>query len=384
MKSVDSDLFSDLFSRKLQRLETALLSTLLLNYYDRESRDLPWRGERSLYRIWVSEIMLQQTGVATVIPYYHRFLKRFPSIDALASASVDAVLHAWQGLGYYQRARRLHAAAQWMVQSNNGLFPVKFSELIQLPGVGRTTAGAILAVGCGQRHAILDGNVKRVLSRLLAVDHPLSESSVIRALWSAADAFTPENRPGDYAQAIMDLGATVCTPVKPDCQRCPWSSFCLGLKTSHPENFPVRDSATSKPRVMQTALLLFRVQDGALLLSKRPEKGLLGGLWEPLSGEFVQEGDHQTPIKNLANRLGISLTTITALEPVKHVFTHFHLTVYPNRADCTDCTDCADDTDDALKVSNRLRWVAPKELNRLPLSTLHRKVLHRGGVSLSA
>ncbi|MBF0186932.1 MAG: A/G-specific adenine glycosylase, partial [Magnetococcales bacterium] len=216
------------------------LARQLLDHYDRHGRDLPWRGISDLYAIWISEIMLQQTGVSVVIPYYTRFLERFPTVTSLADASLDAVLSLWQGLGYYRRARHLHTAARLIQTKHGGEFPEEVDQVTALPGVGPSTAHAILAIGREQRLPILDGNVKRVLSRLLAWPHPMGVSRHEKPLWTIADLLTPEQRPGDYAQAIMDLGATLCRRSRPQCERCPWSGACRAFACQSVESFPVK------------------------------------------------------------------------------------------------------------------------------------------------
>ena len=212
-------------------------SDRILAWYDRHGRkDLPWQRERSPYRVWVSEIMLQQTQVATVIPYFERFMARFPDCGALADADLDAVLHLWSGLGYYARARNLHRAARVVRDEHAGTFPTDFDTVVALPGIGRSTAGAILAQACGQRHAILDGNVKRVLARHHAVAGWPGETAVANRLWDYAEGHTPLKRVADYTQAMMDLGATVCTRARPRCGECPLADSCAAHSAGNPRD----------------------------------------------------------------------------------------------------------------------------------------------------
>ena len=307
------------------------LAQRLLDHYDREGRKLPWRGERNLYRIWISEIMLQQTGVTTVLSYYPRFLNRFPTIQQLASASEQEILSQWQGLGYYRRAHHLHQAAKQVVTHMNGQLPEQLEILLRLPGIGPSTAAAILAIGRDQHHAILDGNVKRVLSRLMALDEPLNRSSAQHALWSLARELTPEHRPGDYAQAIMDLGATLCTRTQPACHRCPWSNHCQAYSQGKSSAYPRQTARPVKPHRAELSFLMMDEQN-RLLLCQRPAHGLLAGLWEPPSVPVATEN---LPMANpdmaatLLRHYGVKTSPLKAMAAVKHNFTHFHLTVFP-------------------------------------------------------
>ena len=348
------------------------LAQKLLAFYDREGRQLPWRGVRDLYAIWVSEVMLQQTGVVTVLSYYQPFLERFPTVHHLALAEEEAVLGQWQGLGYYRRARHLHRAAG-LIMANGGNLPESLADWVALPGVGPSTAAAILAIGRDQPHTIFDGNVKRVLARLMALPHPLTRAIGRRQVWALAQSLTPTHRPGDYAQAIMDLGATVCTRICPTCQQCPWRIHCHAFARSEPTAFPIQVVRLPKPRRFQWSLLLRDAQE-RLLLCQRPSDGLLAGLWEPLASPFATsdlqplEGRQLAPY--LLNRFGLKTTHPTSLPTVRHTFTHFHLTVYPFQCHWAG---------GAVKPDGyqRCRWVAGHEISSLPLATLHRKILSR-------
>ena len=350
----------------------ATLARQLLAFYDREGRHLPWRGERDLYRIWVSEVMLQQTGVVTVLPYYERFLERFPDVQSLARAEEGEVLTVWQGLGYYRRARHLHQAAQRVVESMGGIVPEQLTVLLSLPGIGPSTAAAILAIGRDQPHAILDGNVKRVLARLMALPDSLSTGKAQRELWALAKKLTPSQRPGDYAQAIMDLGATVCTRTRPACDRCPWQTHCLAHAQGKSTAFPVLLPRPPKPRRTQWSAL---VMDGQkrLLFYQRPPEGLLAGLWEPPS-VAMEEGDH--PLEGLGvthallQRFGLETTHAVPLQHVQHTFTHFHLRVHP--------FICFwEQGQPRLEGCQAYRWLALEKVSELPMATLDRKILDR-------
>ena len=249
----------------------------LLAWFDVHGRkDLPWQVDDS-YAIWISEIMLQQTQVQTVIPYYERFMLRFPDAVALADAPLDEVLHHWSGLGYYARARNLHAAAEIVRDQHGGRFPTSFDDVEALPGVGRSTAGAIIALSSGERHPILDGNVKRVLARHAAIDGWPGKTDVANALWALAEEHTPTERVADYTQAIMDLGATLCTRSRPRCAACPVHADCRACAMDAVERFPGKKPKKAKPRKVTT--MLMAVSRDSLYLERRPAAGIWGGLW---------------------------------------------------------------------------------------------------------
>lgn len=295
----------------------------LLAWSKRHGRhDLPWQKQRTPYRVWVSEIMLQQTQVATVIPYYHRFIKRFPSLLSLADAPQDEVLHLWTGLGYYARARNLQKAAQLIRDQHAGRFPKDLESVQALPGIGRSTAGAILALSLGQRHPILDGNVKRVLTRHGAIAGWPGDKKVEQKLWALADDYTPKVRAADYTQAIMDLGATLCTRSKPRCGECPVAADCKARKLGTQSRFPA-----SKPRktlpVRRTRMLML-VADGAVLLEKRPPAGIWGGLWG--FPELAADADVAAWCRQ---RFGAVPRSMKTHDELRHTFSHFHLDIEP-------------------------------------------------------
>lgn len=292
----------------------------LLDWFDVHGRkDLPWQQDISPYRVWVSEIMLQQTQVATVIPYYERFMQRFPSVDLLAAAKSDEVLHLWTGLGYYARARNLHACAQRIMQAHNGEFPMDVEQLEMLPGIGRSTAGAIKAICSNQRAAILDGNVKRVLARCFAVAGWPGTSATQKALWVIAEELTPTDRVADYTQAIMDLGAMVCTRSSPDCNACPFSDDCRARISDTISEYPGKKPKKTLP-VRRTTMLIVRQKNAEVLLQKRPDSGLWGGLW---SFPETEDLDHFLDMQQL------TAIQIESLTPFRHTFTHFHLQISP-------------------------------------------------------
>src|SRR5215469_6941034 len=295
----------------------------LLAWYDRHRRDLPWRAAPGVrpdpYRVWLSEIMLQQTTVASVAPYFDRFVARWPDISALAAASLQEVLHLWQGLGYYARARNLHACAHVVVERHRGVFPEEPAALRALPGIGDYTAAAIAAIAFDRRKAAVDGNAERVLARLYAVTDPVPAAKP--RLQALAERLVPEQRPGDFAQALMDLGATICTPRRPRCILCPWRSCCAAAASSLAEELPLRGEKPERRLRHGVAFWLTRA-DGAVLLRRRPEKGLLGGMTE------IPSTSWRAAPWSLAEALQVA-PAAAAWSPlpgiVRHGFTHFLL-----------------------------------------------------------
>ena len=295
----------------------------LLRWHDEFGRkDLPWQQDPTPYRVWVSEIMLQQTQVATVIPYYLRFTESFPDIDTLANASTDNVLHHWSGLGYYARARNLHRTAQIVRDEHKGVFPTDFDEVIDLPGIGQSTAGAILSLACGQRHPILDGNAKRVIARFRAVEGWPGTTAVLKKLWALADEHTPQRDVAQYTQAIMDLGATVCTRSNPDCRSCPISDSCVAFKTDATGDFPQRKPARDKP-LRQTHMVLAHI-DSAVYLERRPAKGIWGGLWS-----LPELGSEKDVNQWCERELNVQPETLDRWNTMRHSFTHYDLDIRP-------------------------------------------------------
>ncbi len=298
---------------------------LLLSWYDKQGRNhLPWRQTISAYRVWVSEIMLQQTQVKTVIPYFERFIARFPTVNELAHATEDEVLHLWTGLGYYARGRNLHRAAQYIVNHHNGLFPTTLEDIQALPGIGRSTAGAILAIATGRKAAILDGNVKRVLARFHRVVGVPSQTTVTKQLWELAEQYTPEKQTADYTQAIMDLGALICTRTKPLCELCPVASGCQAYLHHDQDQFP-----TPKPRkiipLREINMLIFHdKKSNRVFLEKRPPVGIWGGLWG-----FPECAIDTNIIEWCATNLHIKVEKTQTLAPFKHTFSHFQLMINP-------------------------------------------------------
>lgn len=294
-------------------------------------KHLPWQQDPTPYRVWVSEIMLQQTQVNTVIPFYLRFMDRFPDVPSLAGAALDEVLHLWTGLGYYARARNLHSAAKILMQRYGGNFPGTLEQALELPGIGRSTAGAILALSRGERHAILDGNVRRVLSRVFAVEGDPSKAATLATLWQWAERCTPVQEVAGYTQGIMDLGATLCTRTSPACARCPMESGCLAARDGRQVELPSPRRPRERPSREVTLLLAESCAQGtrAVLLERRAESGVWGGLWSPPEFE-----SREVALAWCRQELGEPVSLPQSLPPIDHAFTHFDLRLHPLRVCC--------------------------------------------------
>ena len=301
---------------------TAAFATRVIAWQRQHGRhDLPWQGTRDPYRIWVSEIMLQQTQVATVIPYFARFVARFPDVAALAGATEEVVLTHWSGLGYYSRARNLLRAAMCVRDSHGGAFPRRFEDILALPGIGRSTAGAIASLAFGARHAILDGNVKRVLARHAGIAGP-SLATFNERMWVLAESRLPARGVETYAQGIMDLGATLCTRSNPSCKRCPVRSDCVAFTRGLTAALPVVAKRKPVPRRSTTMILLTHGRD--VLLERRPAPGIWGGLWS-----FPETDDPAGITAICRSRLGATVSTVEPLAAISHGFTHFSLDIRP-------------------------------------------------------
>jgi len=309
------------------RKQPAAFHHRLLLWWDECGRkDLPWQHPRTPYRVWISEIMLQQTQVSTVIPYFERWMDSFPDLSSLAQASLDDVLAHWAGLGYYARARNLHNAAVICMQQHAGELPAKAKSLLALPGIGRSTANAIISQSTDQPRAILDGNVRRVLARHANIEGWTGQAAIQNRLWAEAECRLPGSRGADYTQAIMDLGAMVCTRSNPACDQCPVASDCQGLLKNRVDELPSPKPATRVSDRTVYMLVLSNGQ-GKVLLEKRPPVGIWGGLW------CLPEGDS---IEAIEASLGISATVITALPPVEHRLSHIRMTIHPVLATARD------------------------------------------------
>ncbi len=328
-------------------IDPELFAERLLGWFDRHGRKtLPWQQNPTPYRVWVSEVMLQQTQVATVIPYYQRFMARFPDVESLAGAPLDEVLHLWTGLGYYARARNLQACAKVLVERHGGDFPRGVEAVTALPGIGRSTAGAILALSRGERHPILDGNAKRVLARVFGIDGDPSSPGVLKALWSRADACTPPARAANYTQAIMDLGATLCTRARPACTLCPMSDGCRAAREGRQSELPGRKQRRARAS-REAVLLIAETGENALravFLERRPSAGIWGGLWSP-----PQFDTESAALEWCRRELG-GLELSEKLPAIEHGFTHFDLRLSPVRVRCAPSLEVRE-SDDRLWYS---------------------------------
>jgi A/G-specific adenine glycosylase len=298
---------------------------LLLAWFDQHGRkSLPWQQNSAPYGIWISEIMLQQTRVETVIPYYQKFMARFPDCATLAKAELDEVMTNWAGLGYYARARNLHLAAKIIRDEHKNVFPSTLESVMALPGIGRSTAGAILAFSKNARYPILDGNVKRVLARFFAISGYPGSKKVENELWRLSDQLTPEDRVADYTQAIMDLGAMICTRKQPDCAACPLQHECVSLRQGDPESYPAPRPAVNRP-LRHSRMLLLQNQNAEYLFVKRPPSGIWGGMW--VLPELI---DAKVTYQDWCDaELGLSVSPGKPLSIIRHSFTHFELDIQP-------------------------------------------------------
>ncbi len=301
------------------------ISTKLLAWFDVHGRkNLPWQQNRTPYRVWVSEIMLQQTQVTTVIPYYQKFMASFPDVNALANAHEDEVLKHWSGLGYYARARNLHKAAKIVQSDYGGVFPLVFDAVLALPGIGRSTAGAILSLSQGQHHVILDGNVKRVMARLYCIEGWYGHLKVQNKLWALAAQHTPRQRVADYNQAIMDLGATLCVRGKSvQCESCPLSRYCMAYQTDQVSRFPQSRPKQVMP-VRKTCMLMVCNENNEVLINKRPPAGIWGGLWS-----FPQVDEDENIDEWVARTMPFVDSELRPWAEIRHTFSHFHLDITP-------------------------------------------------------
>ncbi|WP_323813126.1 A/G-specific adenine glycosylase [Cellvibrio sp. NN19] len=298
-------------------------SASILKWFDKHGRKhLPWQQDISAYRVWLSEIMLQQTQVTTVIPYFERFIARFPNVESLAAAPIDEVLHLWTGLGYYARARNLHKCAQVVVNQYGGEFPATVDALADLPGIGRSTAGAIVSIAFQKRAAILDGNVKRVLARYHAVDGWPGQLDVANQLWEIAENYTPKIRANHYTQAMMDMGATLCTRSKPKCELCPINMGCVAFGQGNPASYPGKKPKKTLPE-KSVQLLMLRNPAGDLLLQQRPAQGIWGGLWS--FPELASEMDAQEYAEDHYGEV----IAQEQWDTYRHTFSHYHLDITP-------------------------------------------------------
>jgi A/G-specific adenine glycosylase len=355
-------------SAKLQG--RAALARALVHWFDRDARDLPWRRTRNLYAIWISEIMLQQTQVATVVPYYERFLARFPDVAALAAADEQEVLWHWEGLGYYRRARQLHAAAQQIVSNHGGEFPTDFAAVRALPGIGRYTAGAILSIGLDQRLPILEANTIRVFSRLTGFLGDPSASAGQKHLWSIAESLLPRRRCGSFNQALMELGSEICTPRSPACDRCPIAAHCEARRLNKVHAIPHPPRPTNYEDLVELAVI---IQHRRRVLLRQCQAGeRWAGLWDfPrfAADKALSPLDHQHIVVQTKQLTGLSITSGPRIATLKHGVTRFRITLHCHEAKLAHGADskCPPRTENT-------RWVPIKDLKEYPLSVTGRRI----------
>jgi A/G-specific adenine glycosylase len=348
------------------QIATTEIQKNLIAWFRKNARDLPWRHTKDPYAIWVSEIMLQQTQVSTVVPYYERFLKSFPTVKDLAGSPLLKVLKAWEGLGYYSRARSLHAASRTIFTRFGGKVPGSERDLLSLPGVGRYTAGAILSIAFNKDAPVLDANVRRVLSRLFAVSEPPGAGRE-RDLWNLSESMVPKGRAASFNQALMDLGATVCLPKRPHCTRCPIHGLCGARESGHPEDFPEKAVKKRTPHVEAVAAVILK--NGCVLLNQRPPKGLLGGLWE--FPNWATEGKKdliRLLRRQLATQAGVRVNAMRPVGAFRQTYSHFSLTLHAYSSEVLDA--------DPSKA-----WIPVDEVHLLPMSAIHRRIAQKIGIN---
>jgi len=334
------------------------IQTQLLQWFKKKGRVLPWRKTRDPYAIWVSEIMLQQTQVAMVIPYYQRFLKSFPTIRHLAKTDLSKVLKVWEGLGYYSRARNLHRASQIVLNHFHGRIPDTLKDLLSLPGIGRSTAGAILSFAFHKDAPILDGNAKRVFSRLFTVSGSPGERKTQQLLWQLSESLVPRGFSNPFNQALMDLGSMLCTTKEPQCLRCPLRNLCQGYLSGKPESYPPQITKKTIPHI--TAISAVIEKDKKVLLNQRPPVGLLGGLWEFPNWKI--EGEKRFVLRSyLKKEMGINVKVKESIGTFKQTYSHFKLTLQ--------VFDCHH-----LNGKGKWKWVPIHQLHFFPMSRIHRRI----------
>jgi A/G-specific adenine glycosylase len=334
------------------------IQSKLLRWFKKNARDLPWRKTRDPYAIWVSEVMLQQTQVLTVIPYYQKFLKSFPTLYHLAKAPLLRVLKLWEGLGYYSRARNLHRASKIILGKFQGKIPDTLDDLLTLPGLGRYTVGAILSIAYNKDAPILDGNVKRVLSRLYALSGDPKKTEGF--LWQLSESLIPHGRANAFNQALMDLGSMICTPKDPQCPRCPLLDECKGKASGNPESYPSRTIKKRIPHVKALSAVIRR--NGKILIRQRPPEGLLGGLWEFPNWKIEEIGRSRLRLRNhIRKETGMNVNVGESIGTFQQTFSHFKLTLKVFNCEVID-------------GRGKGKWVPLKNLSHLPMSRIHRRI----------
>lgn len=359
------------------------ITTALLTWYAAEKRDLPWRRNKIPYRIWISEVMLQQTQIATAIPYYERFLDVFPDVESLARASLEQVLKAWENLGYYSRARNLHKAAKIIMDRHNGRFPDRYSDVKALPGIGEYIAGAVCSIAFNEPVPAIDGNVRRVASRLFAISDPVNERKAQLEIADIMAKLVPADNPGDFNQAVMDLGAVICTPKKPSCPSCPARAFCSALQENLQNILPVKTRRTKIPH-HQMAAAVIKNDSGEYLVVQRPENGFLGGLWMWPGGRIRDRQDAANELRRLINKdYGLEINVLTRIDSINHQYSHFKITLHPFICELRPAADQRPAVSDGAES----KWITYDVLQDLAFSNADRQVIEKafsqGGLKTS-
>jgi A/G-specific adenine glycosylase len=367
MKSRSMTCAAETCNSILTPVEISGLRRRLLAWYERDRRPLPWRATRDPYRIWVSEAMLQQTQVDTVIPYYRRFIRRLPNVQELARADLEDVLKLWEGLGYYARARNLHRAAGMLVERRAGRIPDRWEDFRALPGVGDYIAAAVLSIAFEQPYAVVDGNVKRVLARLLTMSAPVNQAASHKIFQAEADRLLDRRRPGDFNQSVMELGALICTPSSPNCTICPLTRFCAAHRGGTFAQYPRRVASRPVPEVQIAVGVVFK--NGRVLITRRPSQGLLGGLWEFPGGKLREnESPAAACVREIKEEVNLDVIAEKPLALIRHAYSHFRIHMHVFRCRFT-----------AGRVHLRgpvdHRWVRMTEIGRFPFPKANHKFI---------
>lgn len=353
---------------KLENKFKAILTDKLIDWYQKNKRDLPWRRTSDPYKIWVSEVMLQQTQVQQVLPYYEKFIEKYPDIESVSSASLSDLLKVWEGMGYYSRARNLLNAGQMIVKKHNGKMPTTHDELLKIPGIGPYTAAAVASIAFNEDYPVVDGNVLRVLSRVFKIEEFPKKKDVKTKFVNAAKALLPAGRASDFNQAIMELGALICTPKKPKCSSCPINFFCQAYQTmADPSVLPAKAPSKSKPHYDVAIGIVWK--SGRILIDQRPENGLLGGLWE-FPGGKQERGEtlEQCVIREIREEMAIDVRVQGPFLTVQHAYSHFRITLHSFQCQYVDGVP-------KPKTSINWRWVSPGQLKRFPFPSANKKIL---------
>ena len=365
----------------MKKIDYPHFQTALLEWFNTYQREMPWRNTGDAYRIWVSEVMLQQTQVKKVMEYYQKFIDRFPTVQHLAEAELQTVLKLWEGLGYYTRARNLHKAAQIIVKELDGEVPDDYADFRKLPGVGDYSAAAVQSIAFNAPYAAVDGNVKRVLARLFYMKIPINDASATKQFQEKADALLAQEAPGNFNQAMMELGATVCRPQSPTCIVCPVHAFCQAFQTARQDEVPVRRKAKPIPEYHLAVGVIHKVgaagvlaesaeePEGEILITQRPLDGLLGGLWEFPGGRLAEgETAEEACRRNIAETVNLAVDNLTYLTRVRHAFTHFKIVV-----DVFQCEYLAGEV--ALNGPINAKWIRFEEIEQYPFPRSNHKFI---------